>query len=359
MRAYLTPTGLFGIAVAVLIGAAGGYFALIIGAPMPWLLGAFIASGAVNLVNLTIAGVKPVLPMPIRNLFVAVIGVMIGGSFHPGILSSFSQIWIPALAVLIFVLVALAMNYALFRRIGGYDPTTAFFAAMPGGLIESIAMGEKAGADTHILALQQFSRISLVITSLPFIFLIWTGEKVGSAAGVTLTGQSVSAALDDWLILAACAVLGLIGGRALRLPASILIGPLILSAIAHSQGLTEAGPPVWLVAVAQVFVGTGLGARFRGFAASEFTKVILLAVLSVTCMLILDVVIVLGLRLFVDIPFEVLVISFAPGGVTETALIALSLHANPVFVTSLHLLRIILTVIISSAGFRILSRKHG
>ena len=40
-----------------------------------------------------------------------------------------------------------------------------------------------------------------------------------------------------------------------------------------------------------------------------------------------------------------LLISFAPGGVTEMALIALSLQANPALVTAHHIYRIILTVI--------------
>jgi len=131
---------------------------------------------------------------------------------------------------------------------------------------------------------------------------------------------------------------------------------LILSAAAHYIGLTAAGPPPWLIATAQVFVGTGLGARFRGFQPREFLRVFWLAVVSVTLMLLLDAALVLVLRLIVDVPFDVLLISLAPGGVTETALIALSLHANPVFVTTLHVLRILITVFISSVVFKFLKR---
>jgi len=213
-------------------------------------------------------------------------------------------------------------------------------------------MGERAGADAHILTLQQFTRISLVITSLPFIFLIWTGEKVGSAAGVSLVTGGITGDFADWVVLALCAAFGLVGGRALRLPASILIGPMILSAAAHYFGLTQAGPPVLLIVLAQIIVGAGLGARFRGFQKAEFAKVIGLGFVSVALMLMLDALIVLALRQFLDLPFDVLLISFAPGGVTETALIALSLHANPVFVTTLHVFRIVVTVAISGLAFK-------
>ena len=43
--------------------------------------------------------------------------------------------------------------------------------------------------------------------------------------------------------------------------------------------------------------------------------------------------------------FDVLLVSFAPGGVTEMALVALSLSANPAVVTAHHIWRIILTVL--------------
>lgn len=49
------------------------------------------------------------------------------------------------------------------------------------------------------------------------------------------------------------------------------------------------------------------------------------------------------------VSFAALLISFAPGGVTETSLIALSLGIAPVLVTTHHLFRIFFTV--TAAGF--------
>ncbi|MEY8837729.1 AbrB family transcriptional regulator, partial [Cribrihabitans sp. XS_ASV171] len=43
-------------------------------------------------------------------------------------------------------------------------------------------------------------------------------------------------------------------------------------------------------------------------------------------------------------PFSALLISFAPGGVTEMSLIALSLGVSPLLVTVHHLFRIIMSV---------------
>jgi uncharacterized protein len=338
--------------VAVAVGGLGGAIAQWAGAPMPYLLGAFALTATLTLSDRRIFGFKPKLPMDVRNLFVAVIGVMIGGSFAPGMFAGFEQFYIPLIGVSLFVIAALGLNYVFFRKIGGYDRATAFYSAMPGGLIESIALGEKAGGDTQTLALQQFSRIALVITALPFLFLVFTGENVGSAAGVVLNAGANELGWRDILILLFCGLVGLYGGRAVKLPAAILVGPLILSGAAHYFGLIEVGPPQWTIAVAQVVVGTGLGTRFAGYRFAKIGRALVLAMISVTMMLFLDVALVLVIQNFMNEPFQVLFISFAPGGVTETSLIALSLNANPVFVTSLHVFRIILTVTICSVSGR-------
>lgn len=344
------------IAVTLLIGGVGGWLAGIFGVPMPYLIGSLLATGVFSFSGVTIGGLKAALPNSIRQIFVGIIGVLIGGTFTSGVLSTIASVWIVAIAVTVFVVIAFAVNFLIFTRIGKYDRNTAFFAAMPGGLIESIAFGEKLGANIQILTLQQFSRITLVITVLPFIFLVWTGQTVGSAAGISLNDPASTMAMTDAAILIGAGVIGFFGGRVLRLPAYILVGPLIGSAIVHVTGLTAASPPPWLISVAQVVVGAGLGARFGGVSLAAITKTLGLAVLSVSMMLLIDVALVLVLVQMQDQPFEVLLISLAPGGVTETALIALSLGFNPVFVTTLHIFRIIFTVVLCSIGFRFLDR---
>ena len=344
--------------LALVAGASGSALAYGIGTPMPLLMGAFVATAAVSLAKVRVWRITPAMPMSVRNLFVAVIGVMIGSGFHPGFFGQFSQIWLLAIGVLMFVPAALALNITLFRRFGGYDTQTAFFSAMPGGLIESVTMGEKAGADTRTLSLQQFSRIALVITLLPSLLSLWNGQKVGSAAGVTLTDPRIALDLWDWAILLLSMILGSVGGRALKIPAGILVGPMILSAGAHLSGVIEAGPPFWLVSAAQVIVGTGLGSRFAGFSVRQIRNSIMLAMASVLGMLVIDGAVVFIISRFSDIPAQILFISFAPGGITETALIALSLNANPVLVTTMHIFRILITVSVG-AGFARYWMKNG
>jgi uncharacterized membrane protein AbrB (regulator of aidB expression) len=54
----------------------------------------------------------------------------------------------------------------------------------------------------------------------------------------------------------------------------------------------------------------------------------------------------------VSMSFDALLISFAPGGITEMSLIALSLGISPVLVAAHHLFRIVLTVTMAGLFFR-------
>src|SRR3546814_16785713 len=70
--------------------------------------------------------------------------------------------------------------------------------------------------------------------------------------------------LHELALLAGCGVVGWIGAHFLRMPASRLIGPMVVSAAVHLAGFSEAKPPPEIVAIAQVVMGAALGTRFAG-----------------------------------------------------------------------------------------------
>ena len=104
---------------------------------------------------------------------------MIGSQVTPDVMRQLTDLPWTMLGLLIFIIVAHAGNYMIFRQVGGYSRATAFYAGTPGGLMESITMGETAGADIRILTAQQFLRIILVISLLPIGLSLWVGFPVG------------------------------------------------------------------------------------------------------------------------------------------------------------------------------------
>ena len=204
----------------------------------------------------------------------------------------------------------------------------------------------------------QFARIALVVTAVPLLFSLAQGEAVGSAAGVTISGGG-PLSLREASFLALIGAAGFFGARALRLPAGQILGPVVLSAVAHGAGLTDAAPPGWLVAVAQVVIGAGLGQRFSGVGGRMLARCFGLSALSVAAMLLLGAALGGVVQAIGTAPVEIMLLALAPGGVVEMGLIALSLSASPIFVTAHHMVRIIWTVAFALGAWRLLPARKG
>lgn len=340
----------------LLIGLAGAVLASLAGLPMPFLVGALATVGLYSGLRTATGRDDARFPNTPRRFFVALIGAMIGASFTLELMGSLPGIWPSLLVMLGFIATALGGGYALFRRIGRFDPVTAVFASMPGGLIEAVAMGEEAGADVRLLALQHFVRVILVVIAVPFLYLLWSGNAVGSAGGQSFRAEGWTALDVGELFLLAAAGMWL--GPRLRLPASHLVGPLLLSAALHGSGLLHLSSPAWLLSLAQLVVGTGLGTSFAGSRAGDLGRAFGLGVVYVAGVLTLGYAIAAALSPVMPFDFDTLFVSFAPGGVTEMGLIALSLGISPVVVTAHHVFRIAVTVLVAASASRRF-RRHG
>lgn len=333
------------------LGAIGGAAAFALGAPLPWMSGALFAVAAAALLRAEVAGKSPEFPIKIRLFFIPIIGVAIGGTFTPDLLREALGWWPTLLALALYIPLAHLFSYGIYRRVGGLDAQTAYFAAMPGGLIEAITMGEERGADPKLLSLMQFSRIIFCILAVPIGILAVDGIVVGSAAGVEMQGADAPIGPWDVLILAASGGLGVLGARWLRLPAPLIIGPIGLSAAVHLAGLTAATPPAWMISVTQLVVGVGLGLRFVGLEWRAVVRALGLSALSVGGLLCVAVGIGLALAPIVGETVEAVVLAFAPGGVVEMSLVAVSLEVSVIFVVAHHVMRIVLAVLVGAGGY--------
>ncbi len=341
-------------AVVLCLAVAGGAVAELLGMPLPWLLGGLLTVGAAAILGLKVAGGPLTFPMWLRMGCIPVIGVLIGGAVGPETLVSVPQWW-PSLAMLlVFVPVAFVINYAIFRRVGRYDRPTAYWCSAPGGLIESVEAGSAAGGDARLLTVQHFSRIAVTVTVVPLLFTWLTGQAVGSAAGARIEGAPLG--WEDAVMLALAALVGGLSGRMLNFPAGIITGPIIVSGILHATGITHAQPPDLVVKAAQVVIGASLGIRFAGLERRQIVRGLWLAALSVAAILALGTALALAVSGMTGQATQLIVLAYAPGGIVEMGLIALSLGASPVVVTLHHILRILLAVWLGALAWRRLDR---
>ena len=339
-RAQLGP-----LILALVIGSAGGWAAAELKLPLAWMIGSMVATTVAAL-----AGVRIAVPMSLRGVMVALLGLMLGSRFSPEILERLAD-WALSLAVLAaYIAAAAGAGLLYFRRVAGYDPVTAYFSAMPGGLSEMTIVGSEMGGDARILALVHSTRLLLVVLALPFAFETLLGVALGERPP---PGEPLlSLAPEDLLLLGACGLVGALVAKALRLPAALLLGPMVLSAIVHLAGMTEASTPLELVIAAQVVIGAAVGARFAGTGGALIWRTILVAIGATFLLVTVTLVFALLLHSATDLPLSALVLAYAPGGLAEMSLIALALALDAAFVATHHIVRICLIVLLAPAFYR-------
>jgi uncharacterized protein len=331
------------------IGIPGGALFYLLHLPLPWMLGAMAATTIA-----AISGVRIALMPRLRLVFVAILGMMLGSAFTPEVVQGLA-IWIGSFAWLgLYVVVATAGVWVFYRRLARYDPATAYFAAAPGGLNEMILAGGALGGDERRISMSHAARILIAIFVLSFGYR-WFGGYTPTPA--TVAGGDAMI-WSDWLLLAGCGIIGFAIAKALHIPAYALVGPMLLSAIVHAAGITHSRPPVWLVAAAQVVVGAMVGSRFDGTPLRMVGKALLLAIFATAVLLVLAAIFGQAVESTLGIPFSAALLAFAPGGLAEMSLIALSLEVDAAYVSSHHIVRIFIIVLAAPLVFRLLSRDR-
>ena len=327
-------------------GTLLGGLAYLFGLPMPFMLGGMTGAGFAVFMIESRSGPQDLrMPPRLRENVIASIGIMIGAGFTPQLAGLLPQFWPSVIAVLGFIALAHSGGYWIMRLWGGYRPVDALFASMPGGLIEASLLGERLGADARLLAIQHFIRVMLVVYSVPLLVLIATGQVVGSASGQTFGSGAYSSMDLIWILV--LAPIGLYLGKLVRISAPHLMGPLIFCGLLHVLGIVQITPPGWLMHLAQLVIGVSLGAQFSGLTKSVLIRGLSTGILAVAYMLALSLGFAILLSPHVPADQIAVFLAYAPGGVTEMSLIALSLQMSPIIVAAHHMIRIIETVIIT------------
>lgn len=333
--------------LALFLGALGGGLFTWIGMPLSWMLGAMIFTGFAT-----------ILKMPIRSSTLArapmsaVIGTMLGSQIGPDSLESAVEWW-PAIAALaLYLLVAALLCNLYLRHVVSLDRPTAFFSAMPGGLIDMVLMGSEKGGDERTIALMHSSRIFLVVLSLPpMMALIFGADPVARVADwQPLSDMTLADAA--WLL--AALVAGVALGKLSRLPAPFLIGPMLVSMGLHWSGTSGFVVPNAVTAVAQVVLGTTIGCRFAGTSTRRILHILVTSAGSTAILLAVAIAFAFVLQFVIDVPVEGILLAFAPGGLAEMSLVALALKIEVSFVVVSHISRI--GMVILAAG--VLSRSR-
>lgn len=321
--------------LAIIIAAIGSITFIYLNLPLPWLLGSiFITSIIIRFKKIPIKKPNHYFATPAR----VIIGVTIGSAFTPAIIQQLDSYFYSLLLVIPYVILTAFVGIIYYWKLLSFDKKTAYFAAMPGGVIEMVLLGEEMKANVAKITLVQSSRLLFIVLSLPliiqYIFQIdISGNKLITAPLYTLN-------IIEMILLVVIGFGGAVLGKKLNIPAAYLIGPMILSILAFTTGLIESKPPDELLKFVQVVLGATIGFTFKDVKIEEIIKTlistlghfILLAIVS-------TIFITLCFWLF-DFPIISILLAFSPGGQAEINLIAILVAANVPYITLHHIVRL-------------------
>lgn len=334
--------------ITLLLAMLGGYLAWLAAIPLPWMLGSMCLTGA-----LAVAGKNVAVPARLRNLFLAVLGVYLGSGVSSDIAQQLLDWRHSLLLVLIYVPLLTLIITLFYRYAGRFDWATAFYSAAPGALSFLVLASQGSGADTRTVALLQSLRVFLLVMCAPLLASVLGGEL---QLQPEVLHETLGLADVSGLLLTNVAVIALL--RRLRVPAAEMAGGALTTAVLYGTGLVQGTLPPLLLDAALVVLGASVGCRFMplswvqvrhwvgaGLAAFVLTMVIALGAAGL----------VQGLT---DIDRVSAFLAFAPGGVGEMSLVALSLSLDATFVTVHNLARIYLLIVLVMASQWVFARER-
>ncbi|WP_435259359.1 AbrB family transcriptional regulator [Thioclava sp. FR2] len=336
-------------AVTLILALIGTALFFLLGLPLPFLFGTLAACLLAALAGVRLKGMGTV-----STLARTVLGVAVGASITPEVVGRIPQMTGSVALVLVYVGIIGLVGFPYFRRLG-FDPATAWYAAMPGGLQDMVSFGQEAGGDARALALIHATRVLIILTLAPIILTALYGADLTGAVGAPLRDLP----LGELALLAGAAVVGWKGAERIGLFGATILGPMILTAALSLGGLIHTRPPAEAILAAQLFIGIGIGVQYVGVTLRELRSFILsglgfVVLLAALAAIFTEIVTLTGLAR----PVEGF-LAFAPGGQAEMTVLALVSGADLGFVILHHITRMVFVILGAPVAARLVGARPG
>lgn len=325
--------GLIGL---LLLSAVAGRVFETLGAPLPWMIGPLIATAAVFM---TLAPSITV-PTRIRPMAQIVVAMQVGLAFSPDALQMLAELAPVMVGTALATGVCVVVVAQAVARLTGQSFSQSFLSTVPTSPVEAATMALAAGIPPMPVIFSQTLRLAAVVIVVPFALYAVEGWPDGPRAAVTLSAP-------DPVGIAVLAVIGIAAAwlfHLLRISNPNFLGPLAVAAAIAASGLAPAPFPPLILALAQIVLGTWLGATFRRDFVTSALGLTAVCLASSLSLLALCSACAVGIAWLAGVDWQTLVLGAAPGGVVEMALTAKFLAQNVVLITTFHLVRIFLFI---------------
>ncbi|MGD0279608.1 MAG: AbrB family transcriptional regulator [Smithella sp.] len=346
------------------LAAVLGYGVQLLAIPGGWFAAAMLVAVVAGLVRPS----HPRITSPVLMGVQAVIGTMLGINIRPGVIPVL-LFHLPAIIGVVAVTIGVSIAAGVvISRISSISRETATLGTMPGGAGAMIAISLGTEADTKIVALMQYLRLILVVMSAVLVasFLVHytghTGHTPGASLAIPAQSPVSSHSLIDIFLTFFMAVLGVWGGRLIRLPTANLLGPMLLGLGVSYFHLFHPVMPVWAPPLAYILMGFYVGLLFDRKSLIQARQLLPLLVANTLVLIIVCALTGFAFAGFSGASLLSGYLATSPGGGDSIAIIALGSGADLSLVFSVQIIRLLVIVFTGSFMTRAvlhITRKKG
>jgi uncharacterized protein len=286
----------------------------------------------------------------------AITGVAIGTFLQADTLTGLGTRWVAVVLVSIGTLAVTIAAGVVLARFAALDRPTASLGMVAGGASGIVAMADDLGGDDRLVAFMQYLRVLVVTVLTPLLVpLVFNGDASASTAG---EGPLLGTA-SGWALTVGASLAGAFAGVRLRLPAPVLLGPLLLSSVLTLAGATDGVtvPPL-VREVGFALIGLYIGLRFERDTIRRIARVLVPVALSIAGLLVACFLLAWLLTLTTGEPLLDAYLATTPGGLYAVLPIAYGSGADTTFVLAVQGLRLLAMVLAAPLVVRWLVRER-
>ncbi|WP_187369347.1 AbrB family transcriptional regulator [Baekduia soli] len=318
------------------------------GLPSPYLFGALLA-------GLGFALVRPgrlAIGDPAFTVGQALAGVALGAYVQASSLSALGREWAPVAGVSAATLGVSLLAGVVLARATELDRPTAALGMIAGGASGIVTMARDLGGDDRLVAFMQYLRVLVVVLLTPvLVALAFPGHHAGGvAAGTALIGTA-----RDWYVTAGLALAGGLVMRVARVPAGVLIGPMVLAA-----AVSLSAPKGWYTVpglvqdAAFAIIGLQVGLGFTLDTVRQTGRLLLPVLASVLGLMAACAGLAVALDQLTSVSLLNAYLATTPGGIYAVLAVAFGSGANSTFVIAVQGLRVVVMVLLAPVAVRLL-----
>ena len=334
--------------LVILISIPSAIVADFLHIPLAWMLGPMIATSIAAL-----SGLKIIMPRIILSFILIFLGLYIGNYIDQNLINQIGQWFWTSLVMLGYIIISVIFVSKYLEKFSGYNKKTSIFSAAPGALGPLLILAEHEKSDLSQVATSHLIRLIIIITLFPFIVDNFSQLDSNPIPEFNFLNQNHF----DLLILLISSIILIVIFDKLKIPAPLLSGTLVASAILQISDIASYKLPDQSINFCLLILGASVGCRFANKSLNEVIKNSFHSFVATFFLVVLGIIAAIIAGYVVDKNFFTLLLSYCPGGIYEVAVIAIAFDLDPEFVSFHHIIRLLMILFIVPIILKLINKK--